>query len=281
MFFPQSEVNLSDHYRQDVIVLLCKFSTYFNNTKTFKEIAREDLLLFLDSFRKAEAADPLHKWIGTYNTYRIHLVRFFKWLYNPDIEPEKRPKPEVAQNIPRLKRKEKSIYKPTDLWTPEDNSLFLKYCPNPRDRCYHAMSRDSAARPHELLKLRIREVTFKFTVDRKQYAEILVNGKTGTRHILLIYSIPYIKDWISHHPQGGNTNSILLCGFGKSLNRIISVISLNIIYRGYKNKVFPKLLDNPHVPLEDKQKITELLKKPWNTVHRWDRSHTYNFDFAF
>ena len=30
------------------------------------------------------------------------------------------------------------------------------------------MSRDSAARPHEL------------TLDKKQYAEILVNGKTGT-----------------------------------------------------------------------------------------------------
>ena len=143
-------------------------------------------------------------------------MRFFKWLYNPDTEPEKRPKPEVAQNIPRLKRKEKSIYKPTDLCTPEDNSLFLKYCPNPRDRCYHAMSRDSAARPHELLKLRIRDVTFKFTADKKQYAEILVNGKTGTRHILLIYSIPYIKDWISQHPPGGNSNSILLCGSGKS-----------------------------------------------------------------
>jgi integrase len=264
VFSLKSEVNLSDHYREDVILLLCKFSRYFNNIKTFKEIAREDLLLFLDSFRKAEAADPLHKWIGTYNTYRIHLVRFFKWLYNPDIEPEKRPKPEVSQNIPRLKRKEKSIYKPTDLWTKEDDSLFLKYCPNPRDRCYHAMSRDSAARPHELLKLRIRDVTFKFTADKKQYAEILVNGKTGTRHIPLIDSIPYIKDWISQHPQGSNTNSILLCGFGKSLNRIISVISLNMTYRGYKTKFFPKLLDNPNVPLEDKQKIRELLKKPWN-----------------
>lgn len=220
VFSLKSEVNLSDHYREDVILLLCKFSTYFNNTKTFKEIAREDLLLFLDSFRKAEALDPLHKWIGTYNTYRIHLMRFFKWIYSPDIEPEIRPKPEVAQNIPRLKRKEKSIYKPTDLWTPEDDSLFLKYCPNPRDRCYHAMSRDSAARPHELLKLRIKDVVFKLTPDKKQYAQTLINGKTGTRHIPLIESIPYIKDWVSQHPQGGNPNSILLCGFGKSLNRV-------------------------------------------------------------
>ena len=263
----KSEINLSDHYRKDVITLLCKFST-FNNARSFKDITREDLLSFLDSFRKSDTADQLHKWIGTYNIYAIHLTKFFKWLYNPGIEPNKRLKPEVVQNIPQLKRKEKSIYKPTDLWTAEDDSLFLKYCPNPRDRCYHAMSRDSACRPHELLKLRIKDIVFKLTPDKKQYAEILVNGKTGTRHIPLIDSIPHIKDWISQHPQSGNANGILLCGFGKSLNKIIHVTSLHKIYQQYRKMFFPKLLDNPNVSPEDKQKIGELLKKPWNPYVR-------------
>jgi integrase len=141
-------------------------------------ITREDLLSFLDSYRKTEEVDLLHKWIGTYNSYRIQLMRFFKWSYSPDVEQKKRPKPSVIENIPQLKRKEKSIYKRTDLWTAEDDSLFLKYCPNAKDRCYHTMSRDSAARPHELLKLRIKDVVFKITPDSKrQYAEILVNGK--------------------------------------------------------------------------------------------------------
>jgi hypothetical protein len=167
----RSEINPSDHYRKDIIILLCNLSTFFKNAKFFKEITREDLLSFLDSYRKAESVDPLHKWIGTYNTYRMQLMRFFKWLYYPDIEQKRRLKPSVIQNIPQLKRKEKSIYKPTDLWTVEDDSLFLRYCPNPRDRCYHAMSRDSAARPHELLKLRIKDVVFKLTPgDKKQYA---------------------------------------------------------------------------------------------------------------
>ncbi|PWU81505.1 MAG: hypothetical protein DLM72_06645 [Candidatus Nitrosopolaris wilkensis] len=130
------------------------------------------------------------------------------------------------------------------------------------------MSRDSAARPHELLKLRIKDVVFKLTPDKKQYAEILVNGKTGTRHIPLINSIPHIKDWISQHPQYANPNSILLCGFGKSLNRVIHVTSLHKIYQNYKEKFFPKLLDNPNVLPEDKHKIKDLLKKPWNPYIR-------------
>jgi hypothetical protein len=138
------------------------------------------------------------------------------------------------------------------------------------------MSRDSAARPHELLKLRIKDVVFKLTPDgKKQYAEILVNGKTGTRPIPLIDSIPYVKDWITnHHPQAGNPNSILLCGFGKSLNRAISERSLHGIYLDYKKEFFPKLLEDPNVPPEDKQKIRELLTKPWNPYIRRHSSPT-------
>lgn len=207
IFSLKSEVNPADHYRKDVIILLCKLHTFFNNSISSSKITREELLSFLDSYRKPEDVDPLHKWVGTYNIYRIHLMRFFKWLYFPHIEQTKRPKPAVIENIPQLKRKEKSIYKPTDLWSAEDDALFLKDCPNPRDRWYHAMSRDSAARPHELLKLRIKDVVFKLTPDsKKQYAEILVNGKTGTRPIPLIDSIPYIKDWITnHYPQSRNS----------------------------------------------------------------------------
>jgi predicted transcriptional regulator len=74
----KSEINPSDHYRKDVIILLCTLSIFFKNKRSFNEITREDLLSFLDSFRKAEEVDPLHKWIGTYNLYRIHLMRFFK-----------------------------------------------------------------------------------------------------------------------------------------------------------------------------------------------------------
>jgi hypothetical protein len=49
---------------------------------------------------------------------------------------------------------ETSIYKPTDLWTLEDDLVFLQCCPSKHDRCYHAISRDLSARPHEILNLR-------------------------------------------------------------------------------------------------------------------------------
>jgi hypothetical protein len=119
------EINPSDHYRRDLIELLARFSK-FNNDKNFKDITRSDIISFLDTYRKTETADPLHKWIGTYNLFTTHVIRFFRWLYHPEIEPKKRPKPPVVENIYKLKRKEISIYKPSDIWTQKDDLLFLK-----------------------------------------------------------------------------------------------------------------------------------------------------------
>jgi integrase/recombinase XerD len=251
-----------------VIKLLSKFSQR-NNDKPFEQMTRQDVIAYLDSFRKPEPFDPLHKWIGTYNLYGIYFLRFFKWLYYPNVEPNKRAKPPVVDNIPQLKRKEQSIYKPSDLWSQEDDLLFLRYCPSKRMRCYHAMSRDTGCRPHELLKLRIKDIVFK-TLGDKQYAEVLLTGKTGSRHIPLIDSLPFIKDYLDHeHPQSTNINAPLFTGTRKSLGRQIGVTSLHAIYDNYKKKLFPKLLQNPvSVPQEDKHRIRDLLRKPWNPYIR-------------
>jgi integrase len=239
----KTEINLSEHYRRDLIKLLSTFSIFFGDQKSFKELNREDILSFLDSFRKPESIDQLHKWIGTYNNYRIHLMRFFKWLYYPDVEPGARPKPAAIENIPQLKRKEQSIYKPTDLWTEEDDRLFLKYCPSKCIKCYHAVSRDTSCRPHEILKLRIRDIVFK-TSGNYQYAEVLVNGTTGSRHIPLIDCIPYVKDWLDEHPHNGNPSAIFICGIARSLGRTLHETSCNKIYRTHntQERLFSKFI---------------------------------------
>jgi hypothetical protein len=265
-----TEINPSNSHKRNIIEALSALSNFHNDKKLFKEMTRENVLSFLDSYRKSENSDPQHKWIGTYNFYRALIIKFFKWLYHSDLEPCKRPKPSVVENIPELKRKEQSIYKPTDLWTAEDDLLFLKYCPSKRMKCYHMVSRDLSCRPHELLKLRIKEIFFKTTPDNDyQYAEVQVNGKTGSRPLPLIDSIPYLKDYLDNeHPQPGNPNVPLICGVGRSLGRCLTSRSLSKIYNNYKKELFPKLLDSPDILPEDKQKIRELLKKPWNPYIR-------------
>jgi integrase/recombinase XerD len=256
------ETKISTNHRKGIITSLKLVSRFLDN-KPFKEMTREGILTFLDSIRKSEISDPTHKWIGTYNHRLINLLRFFKWLYSPHIEPSKRQKPPAIENIPTLKRKEKSKYKPGDLWTKEEHSIFLQYCGNKRDRCYHAMAIDTSCRGNELLKLRIKDILFK-NAGNHQYAEMLVNGKTGSRVLPLIVCIPYVKDWIDDHPQRANPNAHLFCGLKKNFGRALSRHAIYGTYQNYKESIFPKLSQDPDVPSTDKKIIQALLQKPWN-----------------
>lgn len=261
------ENNASVNYVRMNIYAIVDLAKYCKK-QDFRKVTKEDVLSYLDSLKKAETQDPMHKWIGTHSLHRVIIVKFFEWLYYSDIEPKKRPKPNVVENIPKYKRKETSIYKPADLWSTEDDLLFLKYCPSKRDRCYHTISRDLSCRPHEILNLRIKDVVFKSTADAKQYAECLVNGKTGSRHIPLISSIPYIKDWLESHPQRSNSNAFLIPNLSDrgKLGKL-GPNGLRQIYKNYKTKLFLRLLETD-IPEGDKRHVKDLLQKPWNPYIR-------------
>jgi hypothetical protein len=125
-----------------------------------------------------------------------------------------------------------------------------------------------SARPHEILNLKIKDVVFK-TAGNKQYAEVLVNGKIGSRHIPLIQSIPYVKDWLSNHPSRNNLNSPLFVGLGRnSMRKQLSVSGLYGIYKYFKENFFPKLLEDTSLSNEDKEKIKGLIAKPFNPYIR-------------
>jgi integrase/recombinase XerD len=266
-----TEVNPSQEHRIITIYKLKLLAEYYH-PKSFAELTGQDIVEFLDRIRKPESVDPLHKWIGTYNHTRVILLRFFRWLHRPsdDIKPNKRPIPAVMQQIPNLKRHEISIYKPTDLWTEEDDAIFYKYCPSVRDRCWHAVSRDTGCRPSELLRLKIKDVVVQQLENGYQVARITVNGKTGTRHVRLNNSYPRLKDWLRQgHPYPGNPSAPLFCGLGKkNTGKKLARNTMFTIYNNYKKVHFPHLLKDPMVPEEDKRKLTELLKKPWNPYIR-------------
>jgi hypothetical protein len=60
----------------------------------------------------------------------------------------------------------------------------------------------------------------------------------------------------------------LICGTGRSLGRHIKASRIYKIYNKYKKQIFPKLLESPDIDPEDKNKLQELLKKPWNPYIR-------------
>ncbi|HET7283868.1 MAG TPA: hypothetical protein VFI70_04215 [Nitrososphaeraceae archaeon] len=74
------EVNPRISYRKYTIQFLSELSKTVGIEKPFQEMTRDDVLCYLDKCRKPENEDPLHKWIGSYDTKLIVLSRFFKWL---------------------------------------------------------------------------------------------------------------------------------------------------------------------------------------------------------
>lgn len=148
------------------------------------------------------------------------------------------------------------------MWTQEDDLLFLKYCADKRDRCYHMLAGDLSCRPDEILGLKVKDVVFKMSANR-QYAEVLLNGKTGSRHLPLFNSIPYVKDWLDNHPSSGNPNSPLICSNDKRIVHKISSPAICKIYSRNK-KMFEALSKDQSIPKQDREAITLLLNKPWN-----------------
>ncbi|MFL6381082.1 MAG: hypothetical protein ACJ72S_07310 [Nitrososphaeraceae archaeon] len=129
------------------------------------------------------------------------------------------------------------------------------------------MARDLSARPHEILNLKIKDIVFKTVDGGKQYAEVLVNGKTGSRHTPL--SSQYLTLRLSNHPSRNNPNSPLFVGLGRnSMGKQLTITGLYGIYKYYKEWFFPKLLADTTISNEDKEKIKGLLAKPFNPYIR-------------
>ena len=129
----RTETTLSSSYKSGIIQALCYLERFYLKhpkylqQKLFQDMDRDYIVMYLNSIRRPELEDSQHASIGTYNLHRTQLLRFFKWLYSPSIPANARPTPAVIQNIPKLRRKEMSTIKPSDLWTEEDDALFLKY----------------------------------------------------------------------------------------------------------------------------------------------------------
>jgi integrase len=240
---------------------------FFHHRKLFSEVTKTEILSYLNSLKKPGSVDPKHRSIGTYNGRQMVFMKFFRWLYNPN-EPDhrKRITPPCMVGIKGLPRKEKSPYKPEDIWTSDDHTLFLKYCNVTRDRCWHAMVYDTSARPHEVLNLKIGDLNFKISNDGIQYAEIHVSGKTTSRTLPLISSVPYLKEWLGMHPFGNNPDSKLFVSLGRAnFGQPLTRDGMLKHYQGYyRNKYFPKLMRDPIVPIKDREAIGRLLHKPWN-----------------
>ncbi len=68
-----TEINPAPNYRKAQIHTLCYLSRHHHNALNFREMVKDDIINYLDTFRRSAEKDPQHKWIGTYNQVQVRL----------------------------------------------------------------------------------------------------------------------------------------------------------------------------------------------------------------
>ena len=73
------ESNIGSHNVKLKIQTLVNFSEFIGTNKVLSmestDITKDDVQMFLERYRKDDSADPLHKWIGTYNLKLMNFIQ--------------------------------------------------------------------------------------------------------------------------------------------------------------------------------------------------------------
>jgi len=159
------------------IYTLIPFFRFLNNKKADEVTKRdvENYFIYLKRSKKKKTTQ-----LRDFTTIRA----FFKWLI---------PGNNFFENIKIKKEKpDTSTKQYVDV---EDVKVMLGYCTNQRDRVLLLLMWETGARLGELLSLNIRDVK-----PHKYGITVTVTGKTGTRDILIVDSVPDIQAWLNMRP---------------------------------------------------------------------------------
>lgn len=185
-----------------------------SSKKHFKELDKKDMEVILTKFVKSS---KYSEW--TKETYRSVIKTFFRWLY--DLNGKDALPPVVSWIVGT--RPPSSITK-DDLITKKDLEKILVSTNNAMHKALLSVAYESAARPGELLSMRLKDIKFEENV-----VHIKVRGKMekkiGDRYVFLTNSYDILRNWLSAHPfkEDQNYPVWINCNKGKKYGHIISL----------------------------------------------------------
>ena len=131
------------------------------------------------------------------------LKMFFRWYKLGSRDFKEVADPPETKHV-KIKPVRDSLAR-EDLITESDLTRLLYACgENARDRAFIDCHAEAGTRPGEILNLQIKHVTF------DDYGAIIrVDGKTGSRNVRLIRSVPNLEKWCNVHPFKEDPNAPL------------------------------------------------------------------------
>lgn len=214
-------------YLQNLKLLL------LNLKKDINQITKEDINKYLQEI------DNRFK-PKTITERRKFLLTFFKWFYNKD-----KSEIDLIKDI-RIK-KDKTAKLPEELLTVQEIKQMVKVADTFRDKALIMLLYETAARKGEFLRLKIKHLEILSNKDKKFGFVTIPMGKTTSRKIPLIYSLPYVINHLNSHERADDPNAPLFMTSkawkGRALGvdglkRLVKVIGQKV---GIKKNIFPHL----------------------------------------
>ena len=210
--------------------------------KEFITANEEDIRDLVSKINSSDYADI------TKVDFKKMIKRFYRWLEGKNkIYPEK---------VDWIKGREKRGNKENlDIITPEEIKKVIDACENFRDKAVISLLYEGGFRIGELLNMKIRDLK-----NERNYMKVSVTGKTGPREVLIIYSIPYLNQYLNLHPLKNNLDAPFWISIGgyKHNQKLIYLGVRKLIKRVFKRAGVNKKRLYPH--LFRHSRATELAK---------------------
>lgn len=220
-------------------------SWMFNGIKKdAKAITRKDIENYLASRNDLRSA--------TIGLWKILIKSFFKWVYQlPDDK-----YPDNVKWI-EVKRDRQEFIK--DILTRDEMKAIQNNTLKTRDKALISLLYDGGLRVGEALNLKIKDIMF------DSYGiKIRATGKTGTREVRLVDSVPIVKQWLNEHPFKDNKDVSLFISLGKGYGRALNTPTVYQII--HEATIRAKIKKNVHPHLFRHTKLTHLAQEGFNEM---------------
>jgi len=188
---------------------------------------------------------------STKSDYKRCLKHFYRWFEDEDLRLESK-KEAIRHDGQKLYQYLKKNVKtscpmrsfdPGSIITDEDIKQILdKGCRLDYERALIKLLHETGARVGEILGIKIRDIQ-----DKESHWLITVNGKTGERTVPIREAVPYLAQWMNHHPNKEDPEaSLWISDMGQRRGKPLRYVGIiKIIDRCFKRAGVQKK-HNPH-----------------------------------
>lgn len=226
------KLNLSVHSRE---INMKNLSLLFRKTgKEADKTTKEDVDNFIIDLLENGYTTKRRK--GNYSNQTIEQIKLSIKTFFKRIN-----KPEIVEDVKIQRNKKFKV--PDDIFTKDDILNLVSVCDNFRDKALIFSLYESGCRAGEWLNVKLKNVTL------DEYgAVVVVSGKTGSRRVRLLDSVPDLTSWLNQHPDRNNPELPLWTNIGSHIGMGLGFNGLHIILNKYgkraklNKKIYPHLL---------------------------------------